>query len=49
MVVIVINVGNGAQGEETTTVNAQYEHGMEPVFRKSGVVGSAVEICTPSF
>ena len=32
-----------------TTVNPQYQHGMQPVFRKSRVVGSTVEICTPAF
>ena len=42
------NHGNEAQGEETT-VNPQYQHEMQPVFRNSsGVVGSAVEICTPA-
>ena len=49
VVVTVINMGNEAQGEERT-VNLQYQHGMQPVFRNlSGVVGSTVEICTPSF
>ena len=40
--------GSGTQGEEMT-VNPQYQPGMQPVFRKSGVVGSTVEICTSSF
>ena len=31
------------------TVNPQYQHEMQPVFRKSGMVGSTVEICTPAF
>ena len=48
MVVTVINMGNRVQGEEMT-VNPQYQHGMQPVFRKSGVVGSTVKICIPSF
>ena len=48
MVVTVINMGNKAQGEETI-VNSQYQRGMQSVFRKSGVVGSTVEICIPSF
>ena len=29
------------------TVNPQYQHGMQHVFRKSRVVGSAVKICPP--
>ena len=48
MVVSVINMGNRAQGEEMT-VNPQYQHGMQPVIRKSGVVGSTIKICNPSF
>ena len=36
------------QGEEMT-VNPQYQQGMQPVFRKSRVVGSTLEICTSSF
>ena len=39
---------NRAQGEEMT-VNPQYQHGMQPVFRKSGVLGSTFKICTPAF
>ena len=39
---------SGTQGEEMT-VNLQYQPGMQPVFCKSGVVGSTVEICTSSF
>ena len=31
--------GSGTQREEMTA-NPQYQHGMQPVFRKSGVVGS---------
>ena len=48
MVVTVVSMGNRAQ-EEEMTVNPQYQHGMQPVFRKSGVVGSTVKIYTPSF
>ena len=48
MVAIVINMGNGAQGEETTG-NPQYQQGMQPVFLKTRVVGSNIEICTPAF
>ena len=47
VVVTAINTGNGAQGEETT-VNPQYQHGMQPVVCKSRVVGSTVAIRTPS-
>ena len=47
MVVTVINMRNRAQGEEMT-VNSQYQHGMQLVFRKSGVVGSSIKICTPA-
>ena len=39
---------NRAQGKEMT-VNPQYQHGMQPVFRKSEVVGYTVKICTPAF
>ena len=46
MAVTVINMRNRAQGEEMT-VNAQYQHGMQPVFRKRGVVGSTVKISPP--
>ena len=48
MVVSVINMRNRVQGEEMT-VNPQYQHGMQPVFHKSEVVGSTVKICTPAF
>ena len=47
MVVTVINMRNRAQGEEMT-VNPQYQHGMQLVFRKSRVVSSSVKICTPA-
>ena len=40
--------GSGTQGEEMTA-NPQHQAGTQPVFRKSGVVGSTVEICTFSF
>ena len=45
MVVTIINMGNRAQGEEMT-VN---QHGMQPVFRKSEVVGSTVKYAPPAF
>ena len=48
VVVTVINMRNRAQGEEMT-VNPQYQHRMQPVFCKSGVVGSTVKICTSNF
>ena len=48
MVFTVINMGNRAQGEEMT-VNPQYQHGMQPVFHKSGVMGSTVKVCNPAF
>ena len=47
MVVTVINMRNRAQGGEMT-VNPQYQHGMQLVFRKRGVVGSSIKICTPA-